>query len=237
MSRLRPLGTNLWHVEHDHFMVGFVHFPGRMVVVRCEDGTLVLHSVVPIDDALAEDIAALGPVGHIVAPNRLHHLHLAGAIARFGDAKVWAAPGLETKRRDIAFDAVLGATEPPWAEELEPLVLHGNSWVSEVVFHHRPSHTLIVTDLVFNIHRVANRWTRWLLRSVGAFGHVEQSRLWRFTTRDRDAMRRDIDAILDRDFDRVVMAHGDPLETDARAQLGHALRWMRRSRALSAAAA
>lgn len=125
-----------------------------------------------------------------------HHSYLPGAIERYPDAKVWGASGLCTKRRDVEFDATLATDEAPWTEAFEPMLLQGNAWLSEVVFLHRASRTLVVTDLVFNIHEVGNLWTKWTLRSAGAFGKLAQSKLWRFTTKDRAAMQRSIESML-----------------------------------------
>jgi hypothetical protein len=51
-------------------------YPTRMVLARLHDGTLWVWSPVALDDALADEIDRLGPVGHLVSPNKLHHLFL-----------------------------------------------------------------------------------------------------------------------------------------------------------------
>ncbi len=224
---LKPLAEGLWSYEFDQFMPGGMHFPGRMTVARLADGGLWLHSPGPVTDAVAESLDALGPVKHIVAPNRLHHLHLPSATERFPEAAVHGAPGLAAKRKDVSFDAELGGVAPEaWRGQFDQLVIEGNPLLNEVVFLHRPSRTLIVADLAFNIQESKGWVAPVVLRMVGAWRKPAQSRVWRLTTRDRAAAGGSVRSILDWDFDRLVMAHGTPIEAGAREQLAPLLGWM-----------
>ena len=62
-------------------MQGLVRFPFRMTVRRTARG-VVVGSPIEMDDALAAEIDALGPVRAIVAPNALPHVFLEGARRR-----------------------------------------------------------------------------------------------------------------------------------------------------------
>ncbi len=108
--------------------------------------------------------------------------------------------------------------------------------LDEHVFFHPASRTLVVTDLVFNVHACPG-FMPLLLRLVGAWKRVAQSRVWRFATKDRAAAAASIAEVLAWDFDRLVMAHGEVIESGARAELGEALHWLRSGapRLLSAA--
>ncbi len=224
---LIEIAENLWCSEHDLFMPGRVHFPIRMTVIRLRGGGLILHSPIPIDDALAAELAALGPVEHLIAPCKLHHLYLPAAIERYPDAKVHGAPGLAEKRGDIRFDATLGEGAAPWESELDSLLIGGVPWINEVVFFHRATKTLIVTDLVFNIHEVRTWMSVLVLRFIArAYRTFAQSRLWRFKTEDRQAVATSARAVLAWDFTRVVMAHGRVIDEDAHARTRQALAWM-----------
>lgn len=232
--RLTPLAEDLWGTEHDLFMNGVVHFRGRMTVVRLSSGELLLHSVVPIDDALARELEALGPVAHIVAPNLLHHVHLGAAIERYPDAMIWGVPGLPDKRSDLRFDALLGRDTSPWSEELVPLAIDGIPWATETVFFHPRTGTLVVTDLVFNIHEVRGWITPWVLRMAGAYRRFAQSRLLRRAIRDPEAASASVERMLAWPIERVVMAHGHVVDTDAHARLSTALAPMLRPKVLAA---
>lgn len=231
----KPLAEGLWGTEHDLFMNGVVHFRGRMTVVRLESGGLLLHSVVPIDDALAAELAAWGPVEHIVAPNLLHHVHLADVSTRYPNATVWGVAGLPDKRDDLRFDALVGETEAPWEAEFAPLSIEGIPWVNETVFFHHATNTLVVTDLIFNIYEVKGWLTPLILRMAGAYRKPAQSRLLRMSIKDPDAASASVERMLAWPIERVVMAHGRVLETDAKAQIAQALAPMMRQRAVASA--
>ena len=158
--------------------------PLRMTVL-VDHGELTLVSPIAIDDELATKLAELGPVRTLLAPNLLHHNHVAAAKERYPDAQVLAAPGLAEKRADIEFDGTLATG--PLSDELEAILIEGAPKLSEVVFLHRPSRTLVVTDLVFNIEDASGM--SWLVLSVvsRALGRVEQSRLCHWLTKDRAA--------------------------------------------------
>ena len=51
-------------------------YPTRMAVVKLSDGSAWVWSPVALSDALAKAVEAIGPVRHIVSPNKIHHLFL-----------------------------------------------------------------------------------------------------------------------------------------------------------------
>lgn len=227
-TRLLEVADGLWCAEHDLF-TGGLHFRTRMTVVRLGDGSLALISPIPIDDRLRAELDALGAVSELIAPNRLHHLFFGDAITAFPEAKTRAAPGLPEKRKDLAFDSVLG-DEPhaAWESELDQALIAGIPALSEAVFLHRSSRTLIVTDLLFNIHECQGWLTKLVLKYVArAWQRPAQSRLVRFMTRDRGAARASVERVASWRFERLLMAHGRIIEGDAREAfelaLGHML--------------
>lgn len=222
-STLDPIADDIWHARSELKTVGVV-FPLRMTVVRLSTGSVWVHAPFKIGDELAAAIEALGPVRHIVAPNCFHHLYAAAAKRRWPEAVLWAAPGLARKRKDVTFDATLGDEPPPaWAADLDQRALHGAPAFGEVDFLHRASKTLIATDLLFNIHESESLLTRLVMRSVGAWQKPAQSRLVRLVTKDKAAMRASVARVLEWEFERVLMAHGEALEGDAPARLREAL--------------
>ena len=198
--------------------------PLRMTALSCEGG-VALVSPIAIDDDLADAIAALGAVRFILAPNLLHHMHIAAAAERYPEAKVLGAPGLAAKRPDLKFDDELGDGEI--APEIQSHFVRGADKLSEVVFLHRPSKTLVVTDLVFNIHGARGLSAFVLSVMSRALGKVEQSRLVRWLTKDRQAAGKSVESLLELPFERLVMAHGDVVEKGARSELSAGTWWMR----------
>lgn len=229
MPRLNRLADDLWEARDTLRMPGGVVFPLRMTVLRAGGG-LVLWSPIRIDDALAAELDALGPVTHLVGPNQFHHLHLPRARERYPEATLLGAPGLAAKRPDIAFDGELAAGAP-LLPGLDPVAIEGVPKLNEVVLLHRPSRSLVVTDLVFHILEAQGLMSWFVFRVVaGTLGRCGQSRLLRLVTKDRAAHGASIERLLEEDFDRLVMAHGEVVETGGRAALAKATERVRAPR-------
>jgi hypothetical protein len=198
-----------------------------MTVVRLGDGKLLLHSPIPPAPELVREVEALGPVAYLVAPNRFHHLSVGKWQAACPDALVYVAPGLEEKRPDLEIAGVLGdEPEPGWSGTVDQVLVEGFPFANEVVFFHRRSRTLIATDLAFNLGPSSPRLSRLVLRLGGASSGLSPSLLERFLARDRAAFRGSMERILAWPFERVVIAHGDIVETGGREQLAHGYSWL-----------
>jgi hypothetical protein len=200
----------------------------RMTVVRLSDGRLWLHSPVKIDEHLTRELETLGRVAYIVAPNKVHHLMLGGWVERYPEAELHGAPGLAKKRTDLSFRGMLGDQAPEaWRDDLQQIFLEGAPIVHETVFVHAKSSTLIVTDLVFNVGQADDVWTRVTLGGMlGATGGVRMSRTIKFSVRDRARFKQSVDRVLEHDFQRVTVTHGDVIRTDAKDSLRAAAAWL-----------
>lgn len=224
---LYPLGKDIWEVARP-FRAGGMSIGTRMTVVRLGDGTLWLHSPVKIDDDLTRELETLGPVGHIVAPSKVHHLMVGGWVERYPEAALYGAPGLAKKRTDLSFRGMLGDEAPDaWTNDLQQIFLDGAPIVHETVFVHPKSSTLIVTDLVFNVGQPDDFWTKLTLGGMlGATGGVRMSRTIKFSVRDRANFRKSVDRILERDFQQVTVTHGEVIRVDAKESLRQAAAWL-----------
>lgn len=223
---LRSLAPDLWVAERPFKLPG-LPIGARMTVVRLGDGGVLLHSPVELDAELRAALEAIGPVRHVVAPNKVHHLFAAAAHAAFPDARAWAAPGLREKRKALRCDAALEDTPPPgWSADLDQHIFRGAPFLNEVAFLHHSSRTLILTDLVFNIQRTTSLLFRGYLRLTRSLGQPSQTTTVRLCMRDRAAARRSRDHILGWDFDRVIVSHGDVVESDGHDAFARALAWL-----------
>ena len=208
----------------DQRLAGGFRMPARMTVVHTENRGLALVSPIPIDDVLAAELAALGEVRWLVAPNLLHHLYLGDASTRYPAAKVLAPAGLRAKRPDLRIDATLDAPLPaPLAACLDVLPVAGAPAVAEHAFFHRPTRTLVLTDLVFNVRAPRGLVANVVLWLAGCHGKLAQSRSWRLFVKDRGAYAESADALLALDVATLVIAHGEVVRENARARLAAAL--------------
>ncbi len=217
MSNLVTVAEGIFCAESEMKMPGGVILTTRMTVVRLSNGTMLVHSPIRIDDALAKEIDALGDVACVVAPNRWHHLFFGACAERYSKARTFTAPGLMEKIPSLRADEVLTDSAPNvWANEFEQLVVQGAPKMSEVVLCHKPSRTLIVSDLFFNIVRPANFMTKVLTTFMGTRGKLAKSRGWSMMMEDNAAFEASVRKVLAWDFDKLVMAHGEVVEKDAR---------------------
>ncbi len=225
---LTKIADQIWEAQVDLEMMGsWIVFPCRMTIIRLADGALMLHSPIGIDDALARDIAALGEVRYLVAPNCFHHLYLTKVMARYPEAELYTAPGLAQKRPDLDVTAEIRPDKHlPWAEEFTWFTLAGAPKMNEVIMLHKRSKTLIVTDLIFNMYEVRGVLTPWLLRCAGVWRKPGQSRVWRILTADRGKAKSSLKPVFQEDFERIVMAHGEVIDQDVKAVLNRSLAWM-----------
>jgi hypothetical protein len=221
-STLRPVAEGLWTVDGNVSVLG-APFPARMTVMRAGDG-LWLYSPCPIADPLAERLAAFGEVVGIITPNRFHHLFAAAARKRYPKATLFGSEGLARKRSDLAFDQLLhGESLALAGDALAVVTMRGVPAVSEAVVFHRPSRSLVVADLIFNVTDAASLRTRLTLKTTGTYGRPAASRVWSWALRDRVALQASVDVLAGWHFERIVMAHGEVLEDAARERLGRAL--------------
>ncbi|AXQ31123.1 DUF4336 domain-containing protein [Solimonas sp. K1W22B-7] len=219
------VADSIWSVPAPFSLVG-MHIGTRMTVVRLSNGSLLLHSPVPMSETLMAEINALGPVRHIVCPNVFHHLYAAAAVAAFPDAILHGPPALRAKRKDLAFGAELSETpHPDWGGDFELLTIAG-CWIRETVFYHPATRTLIACDLVENFHGSPHAPTRLYLKLQGLYGVVGFGRLLRFLYRDRRSARVSIDRLLQWPFERLVLAHGEVLTDDARESVRRGMAWL-----------
>jgi hypothetical protein len=197
----------------------------RMTAIVLDDGGVVLHSPIPIDDELRAAIERIGPVRALLAPSTCHHVFVADAQRAFPGVPTYAIAGLERKRPDLALTPL---PDPLWADELEREAV-GNRVMREWVLWHRRSRTVIAVDLVEHIGDATpgvDRLMRMWIKVLGMWNKPRAAPELRWLTRDRAEARRALERILSWEFDKLVIAHGELFERDAKAALREAWRFV-----------
>jgi hypothetical protein len=228
LKPLRPVAPDLWVADRPQTFYG-LPVGTRMTVIRLPGRALLLHSPVELDTDLRTELDAIGRVRYVVAPNRVHHLYAGAVATAYPDARLWIGPGLERKRPDLVCEAILGDDPPAeWRGTVDQVFFRGRPYENEVVFFHRPSRTLILCDLAFNFSAGTATVTRLLMTLLRSYGRFGPSTLDPLLIRDRPAARASLERILAWDFDRVIVAHGDVLESGGHAALRHGYSWLLR---------
>jgi hypothetical protein len=205
---LTNLAPDFWIATKEFASEWGVAVPTRMSVMRLKDGRVLVHSPVPIAPDLRSAVKDLGPLAGMVAPNLFHHQFVSEWKAAFPEAKVLCVPGLETKRSDIKFDGVLENVSPPeWRGQVDQLLIEGIPSYGEAVFFHRPSRTMIVSDLVFNYTPAMETSDPGAAKGLGPHSRI------RAAISDPSAARDSIEKVLRWPFERVILAHGEIVES------------------------
>lgn len=161
-----------------------------------------------------------------MAPNRFHHLFAGAWLEACPEAALFVAPGLERKRSDLRVAGVLSEqAEELWQGALEQAVLRGVPLLNEVVFFHPASRTLIATDLAFNIGPDHPSLTRLVFRLLGTYRRLAPTFLERLLIRDRAAFRASLRRVLAWPIERVIVAHGEVLESGGQRALASGYGW------------
>jgi hypothetical protein len=222
---MHALTQDIWTVEAETWMSSGVCFSNRMSVIKRADGGLVLHAPVELDASTLEQLAALGPVTDIIAPNLMHHLHAGAAKAHFPTATLWGPPGLQDKE-GLAIDRLLAA-----GEEIPGLLcipLPSGPKLGEHVFLHPASGTLVLCDLIFNMQNPSGWAMPMLMRVVGCHKCASSSKSlkWVFVKEDFPSFAKSVKALEKLEFSRIIVNHGDVIEDQAKTTFKQATAWM-----------
>jgi hypothetical protein len=192
----------------------------RTTLLGCDSGALVIHSTAPFTDPDVRAIRAFGRPAWLVEATLFHDTFAKVGRARFPDVPYLAPPGFAQR-----FDALPLLPLPgDWPAEIEVLELAGMPGLREHACFHARSRTLVVADLVFNFGPSATPWTRFFFRGLpGIRRYPGVSRLFKSMIRDRPAFDASIQRMLEWDFDRLIPAHGDVIDSGGKALLQRAL--------------
>ncbi|TAJ86578.1 DUF4336 domain-containing protein [Reyranella sp.] len=236
LNTLKPVAPDLWIVDgpiiHFGVLPGFkMPFPTRMTVIRV-GGDLFIHSPTPLLPTLQAEIEAAGRVRWIVGPNRIHYWWIPEWKTAFTGAEVWLAPRIEEQAKGhiapgfLTLDREAGY---PWDETIATLPV-GGSFMTEVVFFHRPTRTLVLADLIenFESHKVGSLALRWLTKLGGVAapdGQTPRDLRATFAKR-RPEMKAAVEKMIAWNPDRMIIAHGRWFETAGTSELRRSFRWL-----------
>jgi hypothetical protein len=236
LDTLKAIADNVWIVDGPVIRFGMpwpkFSFPTRMTLIRVGRDDLFVHSPTPLPDTLKAEVTAIGQPRWIIGPNRIHYWWIPDWHAAFPQAQVYLAPRIkENSRGRIDFDALALDRDSsyPWDGEIATLAITG-SFMTEVVFFHRASRTLVLTDLIENFERekLASPLMRWLTKWAGVqHPDGQMPRDMRLTfSKTKPQLRAAIETMLGWNPERVILAHGRWYDHDGTQELRRAFRWL-----------
>jgi hypothetical protein len=194
--------------------------PRRMIVVRLNDGRLVIFNAIALAEAEMRRLEDFGTPAFLVVPNDHHRLDANSWKQRYPAIRVIAPPGA---REAVAKAVPVDATAGEFGDAgVRMLVVPGTGEREAALEVRRPGGlTLVINDLIGNI-RDARGFGGWLLKRMGFAGdepHVPGPVRLNLVA-DKKALR---DQFLvwaaDPALRRILVAHGAPIEDDPQGAL------------------
>jgi hypothetical protein len=219
---MQDLGDGIW-VHEDAMSLGGTQLRLRMTVVQLEGGGLWVHSPTAFTADLQQQLEQLGTIEFIVGPNNGHNLWLLEWQAAYPDADVCVSAGIPDRLKEMQDYTVLDTSqENIWQQDLDREYMNGARIFDEWVFLHKKTKSLILTDLIQNHSDErptgwAGFMTRFVLEPIGFKGICIAPPLrLGFMVPDKPGFAAFIRKIQSWDFDRIVVTHGDIIESDAK---------------------
>lgn len=230
---LEPVATNIWLCEGPLVDFHSFPYPTRMVIIRLPDGALWVWSPIALTPDIKDEVDVLGPVAHLVSPNKIHHLFLGEWSEAYPEARLWGLASVIKKRRDLEFQPALKDAPPDvWQGAIDQAWFHGSPAMDEIVFFHRASATAILADLSehFSEDFLKSHWKGWQRPIARMWGIVEGRGYapleWRLSWWRRKSAKIAARKLLGWQPRQVIMAHGTWLRDGGVAFIETAFNWL-----------
>lgn len=203
---IEKIEDNLWCVTGT---VPGMDLKRVMTLVRLEDGRVVVHSAIALDEASMSEIEDWGQPAILLVPNTFHRLDAPAWTARYPDLKVHCPRGGRKKIEDVvAIDGTYDDLEDLPGVTWEYLDGIGKA-EAVLLVKSRSRATLIFNDAVFNMPHgrgVSGFIFRHLTQSTGG---PRVTRLFKFfAIRDRKAFRAHLERLaVTAGLHRIIVSH------------------------------
>ena len=231
MPELVSFGNNIWIVDGPNVRDMGLLFTTRMTVVRLSDGSVWVESPVPLSVEMLEQIKRIGTVKYIVASTQRHVWRLNTWHDLFPAAQLWAptkAPLTAGHMGGPVNDVFTDTPALGWAHDFEQLAFKGSSLLKEVIFFHKQSRTVIMGDLIQVNPILRGRPIRNAVFKIAGAAYPKGGVGLdiRMSFRNRLLARESLERLLSWDFDKLIIAHGACVETNAKHFVRDAFLWL-----------
>ena len=218
------LEENLWTVTGS-FDIPFNPLKRVMTIVRRQDGKLVLHGLMALEEKTQREVEALGEIAYLVVPSGFHRLDAGRYRARYPNARMFAPAGGRARIEKVAkVDATYEGYEADATTSLTDIDGLAQREGALVVKSKRGT-TYVMNDALFNMPEHQTGLSGFVLKHVTqSTGGPKVSRTARIgLIADRARYRAALEKIADTpDLVRVIVAHHVPVEGDVGAALRQA---------------
>jgi hypothetical protein len=223
---IERLTENLWWVQGD---LPNMSLKRVMTVARLNDGRLVIHNAISLEEPLMRELLAWGTPAYLLVPNGYHRLDAPAWKRRFPGLVVLAPRGSRAKVSEVVH--VDGSYEDfPHCDELRLSTLSGAGAVEGcMLVRSKDGVSVVLNDIVFNMDRKRDLFGFLLTTVMGSAPGPRISRLSRLMlVKDRALLRRELEALAELpDLQRLVVSHEKLAQgPEARAALVTALGYL-----------
>ncbi len=215
-DEIEHLEPNLWSVSGNLPNMGLRR---RMVIVKRDDGDLVIHNGVALREEAMAEIEAWGRPAYLIVPNGWHRLDAAAFKERYPTIQVFCPKGAiskVTQKVDIHGDY----SSFPKDATISVQTLDG-SGEGEGVFLIRsqvedaPRHTLLFNDAIFNQPHLPG-FSGFIMRLMGSTGGPKVTRVMRWLgIKQKTPLKEHLLRLADTpNLVRIIVAHGNHIETN-----------------------
>jgi hypothetical protein len=213
---VQQLAENLWLLRYPLRFLG-MQIGRNVTVVRVASGAVVIHSTANFTADDQQRIRGLGEPKWLLEATKFHDSFSRAGRAAFPEL-AYLVPEEFPHAEKLNAQPLTAPAE--WGDELQVRRIEGMPSVQEHAFFHAPSRTLIVADLVFNFGEDAPRWTKFLARHFMRLPNLSgMSLAFRWMIRDKTAFLRSIAEIMRWDFDRVIVGHGEIIQSGGKERI------------------
>lgn len=200
---------------------GIIVLPVRCTAIKTSQGVVLISPIDFSKDQL-EQIDSLGDVTAIVSPSLIHYLFMTKIMERYPKASVWGAPESRTQLPEIPWNFIFENDSWPYLDEIDYTSIQGATRLNEISFFHKPSKTLIVVDMCFNLQHPKGWASPILLRVMGTYKRFAVSRLYNIMVKNREQFVSSLHRLMKWDFEKISMGHGDLVHSNGKRLLIHA---------------
>ena len=217
-SGLTKVATNIWTIEAPnciHYRPPIqprYPYTHRATVIRLKDNSLFIISPIRLSEDIRTDVDKLGTVKYIVSPNNIHHLYMGDWGQAYPEARLYASPRLDSKRKDLTFYKTLSTDEPEpeWSTEIDQCIFgsgNSNGLVDEIVFFHRESNTVIFTDMIMDFDpTVFSSFSRFTTQLNQMYKHTPRG-MQLANMFNRKVLHDSLDTVRSWEAEHLIVAH------------------------------
>jgi hypothetical protein len=203
---IERLADNLWWVQGD---LPNMSLKRVMTVARLDDGRLVIHSAISLEEPLMRELLEWGTPAYLLVPNGYHRLDAPAWKRRFPDLKVLAPRGSQSKVAEVV--KVDGSYEDfPAREDVRLFTLPG---VSEreggMLVRSKDGVSVVLNDIVFNMDKKTDLLGYLFTTVMGSAPGPRVSRLAKLAlVKDRGALKRELASLAGQpNLVRLIVSH------------------------------